>query len=313
MAVSGALVVLGVPAACGSDDTSQPVSTGLDASSVTGVDETAPTSSPSTTTTSTTTTTTTTTTSTTTTPTTSTTTTTLPDRRDDPISVVFIGDSTGRVVAEGLAEVAASEGSIDLTIATRNGCGLMTTGDLLNPMSGRWEPIPAECIEQVEQVVPDVVAEQQPDVVLAMVSSWDVSQRRWSDGVESTPVDARHQERLGADYARLVERLLDVGAGEVVWLLQPTPNGFWQNVGEGQDDDRWQEASRQVVRALADTAPRTEVLDLVAWMDTNDVLDDVATRPDGIHFAPEAAVEVGHWIRHELLVRSAPVDAPDAD
>ncbi|TVR24036.1 MAG: SGNH/GDSL hydrolase family protein [Ilumatobacter sp.] len=233
------------------------------------------------------------------------TTTTVPERLDDPLSVVFIGDSTGRIVAEGLAEVAASEGSIELAIATRNGCGLMTTGDLLNPMSGQWEPVPVGCIEQIERIIPTVVAERQPDVVLAMVSSWDVSERRWADGVESAPVDPLHQERLGADYARLAERLLDTGASEVIWLLQPTPNGFWQGSGEGQDDDRWQEASRDVVRALADVDPRADVLDLVGWMGDEGLLDDVDTRPDGIHFSPDAARDVGRWIRAELLARTA--------
>jgi lysophospholipase L1-like esterase len=220
--------------------------------------------------------------------------------------VVFIGDSTAQVVAEGLADVSAVEGSLDVTIATRNGCGLMTTGALLDPLSGRWEPVPTPCVEHVETVVPSVVSDRRPDVVLAMVSSWDVAERRWDDGTESDPTDPLHQQRVGDDYTRLTERILAAGAAEVIWVLQPTPDGFWAGRGDGQDDDRWQQTSRDAVIALAATEPRVDVLDLVGWMAANDLLGDVDTRPDGIHFSPEGARRVGHWMRAELLTR-APV------
>jgi hypothetical protein len=42
----------------------------------------------------------------------------------------------------------------------------------------------------------------------------------------------------------------------------------------------------------------------VGWMADNDLLDDVDTRPDGIHFSPEGAREAGRWLRNELLSRA---------
>lgn len=198
---------------------------------------------------------------------------------------MIIGDSTAYSTGEGLIQWAAEHPTVlRVTARAAVGCGLNATG--LLPDDGF-----REACDAVRNGIVGVVEATQPDVVVAMVTFRDMEDRMWlaAEG-ELTPTDVRFRGHLLDGYEAITRRLLDAGAGRVVWVIAPTP--ALPAVGDLApmlEPDRI-EAYRRVVRALPLSFPGlVSVADMAAWMEAH---DDPPRRFDGLHWTLDAAVRV---------------------
>jgi hypothetical protein len=161
-------------------------------------------------------------------------------------------------------------------------------------------------VPYVADELPGRVAEVQPDVVMMMVTTWDIVDHMWDDGVERAPSDPLFRERLLADYTAITEELLAQGAGSVAWVKPPIPNILWQDLGTGQEEPERHVVLGEVIDAIAAAHPAdVGVIDLRSWLEETgrDELREV--RPDGVHFDPVEAVAVADEWLGERLIRIA--------
>ena len=183
------------------------------------------------------------------------------------------------------------------------GCGFIPDGQR---REGGFKPIPEGCTQYLERELPERVAELQPDVVMLMVTTWDMVDHMWDDGVERTPLDPEFRIRLQTDYEAITDELLGLGAGSVAWVKPPVPNILWADQGTGQEDPARHEVLGEVIDSIAAARPgEVGVVDLRAWLDDSGRADDHDVRPDGVHFEPTQAVAVATDFLGERLVRIA--------
>ncbi len=221
-----------------------------------------------------------------------------------PVRIVVAGDSTANATATGLIAWAAAHPELaQVDVITEPGCGFVRGGE-------RWadgfEPNPARCAEWIDAVLPQGVSTLQPDVVMLMVTSWDVLDHRWGSGLTVTPLDAGFAARIAADYSALSDALLAGGAGSVAFVRQPVPNLLWMNQGTGQQDP----ARHDVVYAVMDQLRASRVGDvgviaLDAWLADAGLDDDRGVRPDGVHWDPSASAQIAEDYLGEQLIRIA--------
>ena len=148
----------------------------------------------------------------------------------------------------------------------------------------------------------------QPDVVMLLTTSWDVLDRRWSDdgGATLSPVDEPFERRIRTDLAAITDRLLDAGAGRVVWVREPIPNVFWWSSGQTQEDPARHAVMYAAMDEIASARPdRVTVVDLPTWLESQGLDTDRVARPDGVHWAPDASARIAREYLGEQLVRAA--------
>ena len=221
-----------------------------------------------------------------------------------PVRIVIAGDSTAEATSAGLIEWAAANPELaQVEVVIAKGCGFVTGGE--RQLFG-WQAWPAECADWLEGQLPDRVAELQPDVVMLMVTTWDVVDHRWDGGDGLTPLDAEFATRIDTDYRAVTDRMLAGGAGSVAWIAPPVPNAGWQNHDTGQEDPARHAVVRGVIDAIAAEQPeQVGVVDLAAWFSAAQLDDDHDVRPDGVHFESDAAAMIAEQYLGERLIRIA--------
>lgn len=235
-------------------------------------------------------------------PTTTSTTVAVPSR---PVRVLVSGDSTAEATGAGLAAWAFEHPELaQVSVAAVPGCGFLRGGDIW--INGRFVEVAPGCGGWLEEGLPAKVRDLAPDVVMLMTTSWDVLARRWDGGPSLGPTDAEYAARLGIDFATITDRLLEAGAGVVVWIRHPLPNVFWLNGGQGQEDPVLQGVLYQAMDDVAAARPdRVVVVDLASWVDAAGLADDHEVRPDGVHWSPEASLDVARRFLGPALVAAA--------
>jgi hypothetical protein len=150
------------------------------------------------------------------------------------------------------------------------------------------------------------VTATQPDVVMMMVTTWDLVDHRWDDGDGLTPLDPVFATNLADSYAAITDELLGLGASSVAWVAPPIPNVWWGDQGTGQADPARHVVLRSVIDGLATSHPgKVSVIDLRKWFEDTGLAGDHDTRPDGVHIEPGAALRIAEDFLGERLVRAA--------
>jgi hypothetical protein len=221
-----------------------------------------------------------------------------------PVRIVVAGDSTARATAAGLLAWAAEHPELaQVDVDGAPGCGFMRGGER---REGGWKKAPDECDNWLDDDLPARVAATQPDVVMMMVTTWDLVDHRWDDGDGLTPLDPVFAGNLADSYAAVTDQLLGLGAGTVAWVAPPIPNVWWGNQGTGQEDPARHAVLRSVIDGLAASHPgQVSVVDLRGWLDSAGLTDDHDVRPDGVHLEPGAALHVADDFLGERLIRVA--------
>jgi hypothetical protein len=220
------------------------------------------------------------------------------------VRIVVAGDSTARATAAGLLEWAVVHPEVaQVEVMSTPGCGFLRDGER---REGGWKAEPAQCDHYLDEALPAQISATQPDVVMMMVTTWDLVDHRWDDGEGLTPLDPEFAANLAASYGAVTDRLLELGAGSIAWIAPPIPNVWWGNQGTGQEDPARHAVLRTVIDQLAATRPgQVSVVDLRSWFDASGLADDHDVRPDGVHLEPGAAFRVAEDFLGESLVQVA--------
>jgi peptidoglycan/LPS O-acetylase OafA/YrhL len=225
-----------------------------------------------------------------------------------PVRILVAGDSTAEATATGLAAWSAERPDLAVVgSGAELGCGFVRGGDrLLDPLTDTWESVPTRCDTWLDAGLPAAVAESRPDVVLLLTTSWDVLDRRWDGTTVHTPLDAEYADRVRTDFAEVTTRLLDAGAGHVVWAREPIPNVFWWSSGQAQEQPERHAVLYAVMDELSAADPtRVSVVDLAAWIDDEGLATDQDARPDGVHWSPEASARIAREFLGDAVIRAA--------
>jgi hypothetical protein len=221
-----------------------------------------------------------------------------------PVRIVVAGDSTADATGAGLlAWAAANPDLAQAELVTAPGCGFLT--------GGQWElgdeiVEPVGCEDWVAEFLLPTVERVRPDVVMAMVTSWDLRDRRWDTEALLTPLDDAYAQRLRNDYAGLVGDLLAAGAGHVALVRHPRPDPWWLPAAGIEEDPARHAVIYAVYDDLAAADPdHVSVVRLDDYFMRAGIDRDQQVRPDGIHVAPAPAERIAAEFLGDRLMRIA--------
>jgi peptidoglycan/LPS O-acetylase OafA/YrhL len=220
-----------------------------------------------------------------------------------PVRIVVTGDSTANAFGTGLVGWAAEHPELaQVEIVAAPGCGFLVggerrTGDTIAEIEG--------CDGWLEQFVYPAVERLKPDVVVAMVTSWDLIDRRWSGEQLLSPVDAEYAERLDTDYRRLIDDLVALDVGHVAFIRHPIPDVWWLPTADAQEDPVRHAVIYEMYDRLAAADDHVAIVALDRWFTDQDIDRSEDVRPDGIHPTPEAATEISESFLGDQLIRIA--------
>jgi peptidoglycan/LPS O-acetylase OafA/YrhL len=217
-----------------------------------------------------------------------------------PMEVLVLGDSTAQSLGNGLVAWSAADPTRSSTVlATSPGCGFVRTGTVLT--DGDVDFV-GPCAEILDRQLPALLAASPPDVAVLLVTVRDIEPRRWDDGALLDGADPVYVDHRREDYLALTEQLRAAGT-TVVWLRPPTADPYWVGrpglLGPGPERDALESLLADLAAAPDDGV---HLLDLQGWVDGDPVARAEAARPDGLHWTPEAALDVTErWLGPELL------------
>ncbi len=220
-----------------------------------------------------------------------------------PVRIVVTGDSTAEALGTGLVQWAAENPDLaQVEVVSAPGCGFLRggerrTGDTIEPIEG--------CDRWINEFVYPTIDRAEPDVVVSMVSSWDIIDRRWDTDELLSPLDADFAARLATDYERLVGDSFDLGATRFAFVRHPIQDVYWLPTADAQEDPARHAVLYGVYDRLAGANDRVDVVALDQWFTERGLDRSEAARPDGIHLTPEAATEISSAFLGEALVRVA--------
>ena len=222
-----------------------------------------------------------------------------------PVRILVVGDSTAQYTAAGLAAWALDHPeTAQVTDASVAGCGFLRSGTI--PTDGPID-FQGQCDELLDEHLPGLLTDLQPDVVMLMVTMRDVEDRQWSrdEGVIS-PFDQRFRDRLLDDYTAMAARLADAGVRHIAWVLPPHPIAPFQGEQVKMlDPDRYEVQFEVIDRVAAGARELVTVLDLRAWLESVGASRSGEWRPDGLHWSDEAGYEVADRYLAGSLVAAA--------
>jgi peptidoglycan/LPS O-acetylase OafA/YrhL len=221
-----------------------------------------------------------------------------------PVRALVVGDSTAEAISSGLISWAAAHPELAQVEAdVERGCGFLVDGDRW--VGDGWEAAPDRCVDWLDERVLTQVAALSPDVVVLMVTPWDVIDHRWDGGPAQTPFDGEFADRLAGAYRDLVDSLVAAGAPQVVWVEPPVPNPLWMSRGEAQaDPDRYEVVAAAVAEIEAEV-PQLRTLPFAEWHASSGLDADKDVRPDGVHWTPDVSRLISEEYLGEQVVRAA--------
>ena len=174
----------------------------------------------------------------------------------DPVRIIVAGDSTARATAAGLLAWAVEHPELaQVEVVGAPGCGFLRGGER---REGGWKQPPAECDRWLDDELPARVAATQPDVVMMMVTTWDLVDHRWDDGDGLTPLDPVFASTPRRARTRPRRTSCSVSApARSRGSCRPIPNVWWGNQGTGQEDPGTSRGAAVGDRRPGDLASRT--------------------------------------------------------
>lgn len=209
---------------------------------------------------------------------------------DETLTVMVVGDSTGRGAANGLRRL--QNPSLQVWDRTDLGCGLRSPSDKCPD----WHVVWSEYLREID-----------PDVVLVYTRTIDDLVQGEDPPFES---DAAQTLRL-SEFDRANEILASTGA-KVIWVLPAhmEPNAAFYCEGSMVDTpcdpdwiDRW---SADVVTSAAESD--AAVLDAGAWVESRPRENASTDRPDGLHLSGPALDDHAVWLEEQIFAAVRPTD-----
>lgn len=210
---------------------------------------------------------------------------------DGPVTVLVLGDSTAVALADGMFQWASMRPA-DLQVASlaRLGCGLVRNSSMWGDDDGTYS---SGCEHAYASELSPLLAQQVPDVVMIMVTIPDVLGRVWNKAEGALlPRDPRYAQRLAADYRAMADTLIAAGVRHIAWVVPPLPSDLWPQAKVNPIAEVDWNTLVATIDGVAEALPAAvQVVRLDQWMAANEPGDD-SWRPDGLHLALPAAIEV---------------------
>jgi hypothetical protein len=212
----------------------------------------------------------------------------------------MVGDSTAEALGVGLVGWAGANPTLaDVRLAVSPGCGFVRGGEV---PTDDGVPFRERCDEILDDVLPNTLSEFRPEIVVLLSTSRDLLDRRWSEeeGILD-PFDERYRQRIETDYARISDLITASGA-TALFVRGPLVDPFWLGRETMFRDPARRAIVDGVMARLAEADGAVAVLDLRAWAEADGIAESHAARPDGIHWTPEAALDMTErWLGPTLL------------
>lgn len=217
-----------------------------------------------------------------------------------PVRVVVAGDSTAEALGAGVVTWAADHPElVQAEVVAAPGCGIVRGGER---RQGDGFEEPGDCDRWVSDFLLPAVERTRPDVVLVMVTSWDLSDRRWDGGEALHPTDPEFRRHLDDDYRTLVDDLVDRGAARVAFVRPPEPRPFWLERPDPADDAARFGALAATHDAIVAERSDVSLVPLADWFTDVGHATDRDMRPDGVHLSRVAAESVTvDWLGEQLI------------
>jgi hypothetical protein len=210
-----------------------------------------------------------------------------PSAPSRPVRILIVGDSVAWSLGNGLVAWAdAHPGFAQIGQSIAVSCGFVRTGFVPNYYGLGYE---TPCNEMLDVRLPEMIAALQPDVVVLMSTRIDVETRLWSPDEPALPsTDPVSVARRLEEYRAFTQRILDLGAPEVVWLKPPLARRGGLPDQPMMDATAMASLHAAIDEVVVGAGPQVSSIDLAAWYPAAG-FDDGAARPDGLHFQPEPA------------------------
>ncbi len=225
------------------------------------------------------------------------------------VRVMVVGDSVASNLGRALEQWGTRTGRATVWNAAALGCGL-TSGGVTNadPPHNRDSQ---KCLEW-RASWQQKVDEFRPDLVVVMNSAWDLPNRVLPGRSTQTRIgDPEFDDWLLRQYQAAADVFGSRGA-TVVWVTLPCTGNVWAGFAISRtgafDNDRIRLLNQMVTTRLRDVA----VVDLHGFACPDGRFDPhlggiVNARPDGLHFADDAALHVADWLGPAVLAQRHPV------
>ncbi len=199
-----------------------------------------------------------------------------------PPRVLVSGDSTGTELAVRFGAYAeAHVGEIEVFHSAFAGCGLSAGNDgRLHAWNTPTEWIDLSGCTLQWQAIPQLITDNEIDVVIAAIGPWDGTDIRFVDGTTVNVLDPVGRALVQDAYDQFVASVRGAGATPV-FIRPATIDAEWERRTDPIDDPlRW-----DVMREIVDATGAAQI-DLPGWLTANG-LDGPLGRPDGVHLAED--------------------------
>ena len=225
-----------------------------------------------------------------------------------PVRVLVIGDSLMLEIGVSLERYAAAHPD-ELVVYTHAhlGCPIVRGGEARNAEGGidrvdadcnRWAD-PATDAEVLDGVLayPTVVERFRPDVVLGLVTPWDVTDRRLPGTSTWQHVGQPAYDALAAREYALATRTLAATGARVLWLLGPHLNRPLVAQNDPVRIDRLNDIVREAIAGI----PAASLVDYPAWLGPVGSARETKLRDDGVHLSQDGLDEAVPWLVREVI------------
>jgi peptidoglycan/LPS O-acetylase OafA/YrhL len=231
-----------------------------------------------------------------------------------PLRVLVVGDSLMAQMGAALEQWAAAHPD-ELVVFNHSqlGCPVARGGEVRIP-DGTESDVLAQCnewatpVDEEQLVEPTVVSWTtaveafRPDVVLALVTPWDVADRRIPErGFDDwTHVgEPAYDDYVRSEY-RAASEVLGATGARVLWMLGPALD----RPVTPQNDPVRIAALNDLVRDAIATDPRATTVDYPGWLGRVGDTRDRTLRGDGMHLSPAGLEQVVPWLLDEIASRT---------
>ena len=221
-----------------------------------------------------------------------------------PMRVLVTGDSTANALGTGVVSWAVAHPDLaEVEVVAAPGCGFVMGGDRSH---GDQIVSNANCTGWVDSQLLPAVERTRPDVVVVMVTTWDILGHRWDDGPLIPPMEPEFRSRIEAAYGQLVDDVTSAGAARVAFVRHPVPDVWWLERVQEEDEPERHAVLYETYADLADVAPEhVAVVAFSEWFTEQGYDRDKDVRPDGVHLAPEVAADILERYLGEQILRAA--------
>jgi peptidoglycan/LPS O-acetylase OafA/YrhL len=225
-----------------------------------------------------------------------------------PLRVLVIGDSVMLEIGVVLEQYAAAHPDELIVYShTHLGCPIVRGGEE-RTAEGTTERVNADCNTWAEPATeaailkgtmsyPTVVDQFVPDVVLGLITPWDVNDRRLPGSAAWQHIGEPAYDALARAEYHLATQTLAANGAHVLWLLGPHLN---RPLAPQNDPVRIDRLNDIVRDAIADQ-PLASVVDYPGWLGLVGTAREQHLRDDGVHLSEAGLAEVVPWLVNEVL------------